>query len=130
MFRNNLVHLAEAIFILALLAGCGGGKSERAAVVEAYLQALVEKDGARLAALACADWEEDAAMELDSFQAVEAVLQELSCEESGTDGDTGLVRCTGQILATYNNEQQVVDLSLRTYRLVREAGEERVCGYQ
>jgi hypothetical protein len=116
--------------VLFSLNACTAGGNEKTAAVEAYLQALVEKDGDRLAALSCSVWEEDAMLELDSFQAVEATLQNLACEENGTDGDAALVRCNGTILTTYNQEKQELDVSLRTYRVVLEAGEQRVCGYE
>lgn len=113
-----------------ILSGCASGKSEQAATVEAYLNALVEKDGDRMASLSCAAWEEDAAQELDSFQAVEAELRDLTCTNAGSEGEAALVKCTGKIVTTYNAEKQELDLSLRTYRIIEEAGEQRVCGYE
>lgn len=98
--------------------------------MEGYLQALVGKDAARLPSLVCADWEESATMELDSFQAVTAELEGVVCSESGADGDAKLVNCQGAIVATYNDEKQRLELSPRTYRVVEEGGEWRVCGYK
>ena len=69
-------------------------------------------------------------MEMDSFQAVEASLVDLSCESSETVDDTTLVVCQGKIVATYNEEQQELDLSLRTYQMIQEGSEWRVCGYR
>jgi len=96
--------------------------------VEDYLNALVEKDANRLTTLSCGEWEEDALLELDSFQAVTARLEGVACEQTGTDGDTALVLCKGNIVATYNNEDQQLDLSVRTYQVVQEGGEWLVCG--
>jgi hypothetical protein len=96
--------------------------------VEDYLNALVEKDANRLTTLSCGEWEQDALLELDSFQAVTARLEGLACEQTGTDGDTALVLCNGSIIATYNNEDQQLDLSVRTYQVVEEGGEWLVCG--
>jgi hypothetical protein len=96
--------------------------------VENYLNALVEKDANRLTTLSCGEWEDDALLELDSFQAVSARLEGLACEQTGTDGDTALVLCNGNIVATYNNEDQQLDLSVRTYQVVQESGEWLVCG--
>ena len=96
--------------------------------VEEYLNALVEKDANRLTTLSCGEWEEDALLELDSFQAVTARLEGVACEQTGTDGDTALVLCNGNIVATYNNEDQQLDLSVRTYQVVQEGGEWLVCG--
>jgi hypothetical protein len=118
------------MFIAAfLLAACASGtNSAPAKAVEDYLTALVEKDADRLATLSCAAWEEDALIELDSFQAVTTKLEGLSCEQTGTDGDTALVLCNGKIIATYDNEDQELDLSVRTYQVVQEGGDWLVCG--
>ncbi len=96
--------------------------------VEDYLNALVAKDENRLPTLVCGDWEDDALIELDSFQAVTARLDNVSCKQTGTDGDTTLVNCTGKIIATYNNEDQDLDLSVRTYQVVQQGGDWLVCG--
>ncbi|HEX5840660.1 MAG TPA: hypothetical protein VFY26_22670, partial [Anaerolineales bacterium] len=76
----------------------------------------------------CGDWEDDALIELDSFQAVEARLEAMACQQTGSDGDTALVDCTGSIIATYNDEDQELDLSVRTYQVVQEGGDWLVCG--
>lgn len=112
-----------------LLAGCeGAGSDAPAKAVEDYLNTLVAKDADRLPTLVCGDWEEDALIELDSFQAVTARLEEMACEQTGSEGDTALVTCTGKIVATYNNENQELDLSVRTYQVVQEGGDWLVCG--
>lgn len=112
------------------LAACGtsNNKSAPAKAVEDYLTALVEKDADRLATLSCAAWEEDALIELDSFQAVTARLDGPACEQTGTDGNTALVLCKGKIIASYNNEDQELDLSVRTYQVTQEGGDWVVCG--
>ena len=102
--------------------------SAPAKAVEDYLNALVEKDADRLSTLACGEWEEDALIELDSFQAVTTRLEGLACEQTGTDGDTALVLCNGKIIATYTNEDQEIDLSTRTYEVTQEGGDWVVCG--
>lgn len=117
------------VFTSLLLPACAL-KSDNAPVqaVENYLNALVEKDANRLTTLSCGAWEGDAMLELDSFQAVTARLEDLACEQTGTDGDTALVLCNGNIVATYNGEDQQLDLSVRTYQVVQEGGEWLVCG--
>ena len=117
------------IFTSLLLAACASN-NENAPVqaVENYLNALVEKDANRLTTLSCGEWEDDALLELDSFQAVTARLEGLACEQTGTDGETALVLCNGNIVATYNDEDQQLDLSVRTYQVVQEGGEWLVCG--
>lgn len=111
------------------LTSCGSSSTDAPAkAVENYLNALVAKDAERLPTLVCGDWEEDALIELDSFQAVTASLENVSCTQTGTDGDTALVLCTGNIVASYNNEDQRLDLSVRTYQVVEEGGDWLVCG--
>jgi hypothetical protein len=99
-----------------------------AQAVEGYLNALVAKDENRLPTLVCGDWEEDALIELDSLQAVTARLDNVACTQTGTDGDTALVNCSGKLVATYNNEDQELDLSVRTYQVVQQNGDWLVCG--
>ena len=111
-----------------LLAACASSTDAPAKAVEDYLTALVEKDADRLSTLVCGEWEEDALIELDSFQAVTARLDGLACEQTGTDGDTALVLCNGKIIASYNNEDQELDLSVRTYQVTQEGGDWVVCG--
>ena len=114
-----------------LLTACAPSASDAPAkAVENYLNALVAKDAARLPTLVCGDWEEDALIELDSLQAVNARLENAACSQTGTDGNFALVDCAGSIVLTYNNEDQNLDLSLVTYQVVEESGESLVCGKQ
>lgn len=115
--------------VLLALAACGQ-QDAPAQAVEDYLQTLVDKDADRLVTLSCADWEEQAIMEVDSFEAVSAELKDASCQTSGEDGDARLVSCTGTIVATYNDEQQELSLDRHTYHVVSEGGEWRMCGYK
>jgi hypothetical protein len=129
--RKSFLLLILILLFAGLLSACGGGAKEASAqTVEAYLQALVAGDADRLSTLSCKDWESQAVMELDSFQGVSASLDGLSCTQSSLDGDTALVTCEGDILATYNNEQQKLPVSGRTYQVRQEGGEWRVCGYR
>lgn len=120
------------IFTLAaagiVLAACASNPDAPVKAVENYLNALVNKEADRLPSLVCADWEDDALIELDSFQAVDARLEDVACSQTGTDGDTSLVLCTGNIVATYNDEDQQIDLSARTYQVVNQGGDWLVCG--
>jgi len=131
--RRSFVPVLICLGLFAsLLSACGPATSTdpAARAVESYLTALVDKDSNRLAALSCATWETNALMELDSFQAVQTRLDGLACETTGTDNGTTLVTCKGKIIATYNNENQELDLSVRTYHVVQEGGEYLVCGYR
>lgn len=117
------------IFTALLLAACASSNDNAPVqAVENYLNALIEKDANRLTTLSCGAWEDQALLELDSFQAVTTRLEGLACEQTGTDGDTALVLCKGNIVATYNDEDQQLDLSVRTYQVVQEGGEWLVCG--
>jgi ketosteroid isomerase-like protein len=117
--------------VLALLASaCASASDQAARAVEQYLTALVNKDADRLAAISCADWESSALLEFDSLQAVETRLEGLACSISGTDGDRTLVSCQGKIIATYNDEDQELDISVRTYEVIEQGGESLVCGYR
>ena len=128
MRKLFLTVLVIVIATLSLTA-CASSKSNGPTkAVEDYLDALVAKDEDRLTTLSCGEWEDDALLELDSFQAVTARLEDVACEETGTDGDPALVLCKGRIMATYNNEDQELDLSVRTYQVVQEGGEWLVCG--
>jgi len=123
--------LTLAGIALLLLAACTGGStaSGAPAAVEDYLQALVDQDTSRLSSLSCADWEEDALLELDSFQGVTARLDAPACTVTGEDGEAALVTCQGKIVATYNNEDQELALNVRTYRVIEDGGTWQVCGY-
>jgi hypothetical protein len=123
-----LIVLVTIISVLSLTACASGSDDAPAKAVEDYLNALVAKDADRLSTLSCGEWEDDALLELDSFQAVTARLDGLACEQTGTDGDTALVLCNGKIIATYNDEDQELELSVRTYQVVQEGGEWLVCG--
>ena len=124
----SLTLLVTVIATLALTACASNNTAAPAKAVEDYLSALIAKDADRLSTLSCGEWEDDALLELDSFQAVTARLEGVACEQTGADGDTALVLCNGKIIATYDNEDQELDLSVRTYQVVQEGGEWLVCG--
>ena len=98
--------------------------------VQNYLQAVVTKNVDKVSTLSCKDWEQQAIQEVDSLQAVKAELSGLACTQSSADASGALVKCQGKILITYNTEQQELDLSLRTYKVVQSGGDWLVCGYQ
>ena len=127
MKRIILFTILASILLAACSASSAAGPEK---TVEAYINALNSKDSARLSTLSCADWEQTALMELDSFQAVSTTLEGLSCAQTGTDGDKALVQCQGKIVASYNGELQSFDLSARTYTVEKSTGEWLVCGAQ
>ncbi len=122
----------SVLALAVLLAACGGGDAGQAAAkaAEGYIQALAAKDVDKLTSLSCASWEEQARLELDSFQAVTPALEGLACKKSGEDGATQLVSCSGKIILTYNTEKMELGLDNRTYQVVQEGSEWVVCGYR
>lgn len=121
--------LLSGIVVMLALAGCGQKTTPAVQAVEGYYQAMVDRDDPRFIGYTCADWEEQALLEFDSFQGVDTQLDSFSCKETGKDGDVTLVRCVGKILATYGNEKMDFPLDERVHRVVNEAGDLRVCGY-
>lgn len=122
--------LALIVFSI-ILTSCGQPANNPARTVETYLRALVEKDASSISSLSCADWEPMALLELDALQAVETRLEGLTCSTTTEETDsTFSVDCTGQLLATYNNEDQEIDLSFNTYIVIEQGGEYLVCGYR
>lgn len=125
--------LLPILFILfaatTLLTACASSDSDAPAqAVETYWNVIVQKDADRLPTLVCGTYETDAMTVLDSLQAVTARLENLSCTQTGADGDTALVNCTGDMILTYDAEDQKIDLSVFTYEVVEEGGDWLVCG--
>jgi hypothetical protein len=125
---RKLILLLTLVLITNILAACAPNTDAPAQAVENYLNALVNKEAEKLPTLVCGDWEEDALIELDSFQAVSALLEDVACSQTGTDGETALVLCTGNIVASYNGEDQRLDLSTRAYQVTEQGGDWLVCG--
>jgi len=117
------------ILFLFFLAACAGSSSP-ALPVDNYFRDLVAKDAQKAIGLSCAAWESNASTDADTFSIYPATLENMSCQDAGTQGDLHLVKCTGKAILDYNGEKQTVDLSARVYKVVREGGEWRMCGYQ
>jgi hypothetical protein len=128
--RKAVPIVVMVCIVSLLLSACGQTKDPAAKAVEGYLTALANKNADALSALSCADWESQALLELDAFQAVATRLDNLTCSTLSSDGTTSQVNCQGKIIATYNGEDQQFDLSVRTYQVVKQGGEYLVCGYQ
>ena len=128
---RKIAFMVILLSVLALvLSACGGEAADPAAkAVEDYLNALVGKDSTKLSALSCASWESSAMLELDSLQAVKTRLDGLSCKTTSSTGSTSQVNCQGKIMATYNGEDQALDVSVRTYKVEKQGGDYLVCGY-
>ncbi len=121
--------LLAALLLTACASSQPDPKSPAAAALESYLQALANKDEATLTSLSCKDWEPNALLELDAFQAVDTKLEGLACQQTGSGDGSAQVTCQGKIQATYGSEVQSFDLSQRTYNLTQQGGDWLVCGY-
>jgi hypothetical protein len=128
--RKFALVIIVGMVTIFLLPACSQTHDPAAIVVEDYFNALVKKDADALSALSCADWESNALIELDSLQAVETRLENLVCTSDGKQGTIIQVNCQGKIVATYNNEDQELDLSVRTYQVIQQGGDYLYCGYK
>ncbi|MCZ2127738.1 MAG: hypothetical protein LC099_08220 [Anaerolineales bacterium] len=121
--------IIAALCASLLLSACGASANGGAVgAVENYVNALAAKDKTTLIANSCANWEDAALLELDSFAIVDVSVADLSCKQSGADGDLALVDCAGRFDMSYNGEPQSLDLSNRTYEVVNQSGDWLVCG--
>lgn len=126
---SSLSYLLLATFVLLAISGCTNNDAGAASAIEAYIQALEVKNADRLTNLSCGAWEANAKTELDSFAAVSVTLIDMNCKETEKEGEYTLVSCSGIIAANYNGEILEINLADRTYQVVYEAGEWRMCGY-
>ena len=128
---TRTIYLGFVIFIyVILLVGCKNGHNGAAQAIEAYIQALSNRDSVQISNQSCADWEQNALLEVDSLTAVGSKIVDLSCKQTGQDGNDTYVSCTGVLSLDYNGEAQQIDLSTRTYIARQDDGEWRMCGYR
>ncbi|MCK7481756.1 MAG: hypothetical protein M0C28_34725 [Candidatus Moduliflexus flocculans] len=122
------------LFLIVILAGiilsaCASSTDAPVQAVQNYLNALVNKEADKLPTLVCGEWEDDALIELDSFQAVTASARK--CRLLPDQALTAMPPSSsapGNIVATYNDEDQKLDLSTRTYQVIEQGGDWLVCG--
>ena len=129
MRRNLFIPISILSLSMLILSACGGQADDAAAAVQTYLDGLVNKDADQVVNVSCLDWESGAQAEIDSFMTVDATLEDVTCQESGHDGNFTLVTCTGNIVFSYGGEDQYLGLEGQTYQAVQEGGEWRMCGY-
>ena len=116
---------------IIVLSSCGSqAGSNAASAASDYINALAEKNKSQVTALSCKDWEESATLEVDALLSVDAAVSELNCEITGEDNTGTYVVCSGSLDLTYNDEIRAIDLSRKTYTLVQEDGQWRVCSYK
>ena len=129
MRKSSLLGLF--VFLTMTLSACAAQPSGDAAdAALAYLQALADKDKEAVVSLTCKAWEEQAILEVDALMSVGSALNNVTCSQTGTDGDNALVVCTGNLDLTYENEIRAIELDSRTYTLGIEDGSWRVCSYK
>jgi outer membrane lipoprotein-sorting protein len=127
--KRNFIKISLCVLFFLVLSGCNR-QSPAAQSVEAYLKALVSDDVNDVTMFTCKEWEEEAIIEYDSFQLVSPKLQDVQCSEISQSDGYATVQCTGQILATYNNEITTISLENRLFNVKNEKGDWFVCGYQ
>jgi hypothetical protein len=112
------------LFTLPACSGAGALNDDPARVVERYLQAKVERDAETIRHLLCSEMEAQWQREARTFETVSgATIQGMSCQRQG---ESGVVRCLGQIVALYGAEQRIFPLG--AYHVVQESGEWKWCG--
>lgn len=104
--------------------------SNASSVVEQYFKALVAKDSTKAVNLSCSAWEGQAQIDADTFAITPATAENVQCKVTGKDGNNTLVSCTGKLVLDYNGEKQEINLADRTYQVVQEGSEWRMCGYK
>jgi len=124
--------LALLIVSIILLVSCSGSSSSGAAAtaVQDYWQAMVARDLNQVIALSCTAWEAQARTEFNSFSAVTLKLEDVACAVKSQASGEAQVTCNGAIIANYGAEDLTIDIANRTYLVVNESGEWRMCGYQ
>jgi uncharacterized membrane protein YvbJ len=63
--RTSCISIFCILFI-SVLAACNNGQNGAAQAIVAYIQALSKKDTVQISNLSCADWEQNALLEVDS----------------------------------------------------------------
>ena len=128
--KSTLWHLPLSILFIMVIIGCSNNQNDAPAAIERYIQALIAKDENLLINHSCAAWEIEAKNEFNSFSAVSVSLEDLSCQETGQDGEYTLVSCNGKIIANYGNEILEINLADQNYLAIYDGGEWRMCGYR
>ena len=127
--KSTLWYLVLFSLLTLVISGCSNNQNSAPASIEEYINALVNKDENTLIIYSCADWESEAKSDFNSFSAVSVSLEDLTCQETGQDGDYTIVSCEGIIIANYGNEVLEINLADQNYLSIYEGGEWRMCGY-
>ena len=123
--------IAFALLLISFMAGCSLSKdADPASVVESYLHALAEQNKEEIINLSCKSWEEKAALEVDALLSVGSEVNDLVCMTNGEEDGFTLVKCSGSLDLTYNEEIRAIEIDRQTYYLRQEDGKWRVCSYK
>ena len=130
--KKHLLRLSVLLFFafLFFLPDLISRQDEAVRTVEQYLQGLVEHNSNLVSNLSCSAWEQEALMEVDSFQLVSVSLQDVNCRAVGEDPEGITVNCSGAIVTSYNNELMHIALDQRNFLVKQENGDGFVCGYR
>lgn len=129
MNRSSVLIILTVLIGVLILSACAQPDSPVNAV-QAYINARVVSDAPKLIALSCKEWEGRARDEAASFQSMNAKLDSMSCTSKSDDGQSSVVACQGKIVTTYAGETRNWDLAARSFKLVKEDGQWKMCGYQ
>jgi len=124
-------YIAFAFLLISFFAGCSFKEDTGpASAVESYLHALADQNKEEIINLSCKSWEEQAALEVDALLSVGSEVNDLACVTNGEEDGFTLVKCSGNLDLTYNEEIRVIEIDRRTYYLRQEDGQWRVCSYK
>jgi hypothetical protein len=128
--KNKMFWLGRLALLMGLsLAACQ--KSDSAATtIETYLKARTQSDETQMINLSCADWEAGARTEAASFKSMNAKLDGVTCQTASGDDNNAVVTCQGKIVTAYNGDTRETPLTGREFKLVKQDGEWRMCGYK
>lgn len=116
-----------------IIAGCAQDPSDPQApakAIEKYLEARISKDSEAFQGTFCADFEFDALTEFDSFGAVEASIEDMTCEVSSVSDGSADVTCSGSVTVVYDGEDsRTLDLARFSYVATQDDDEWKMCGY-
>ncbi len=127
--RPTILTLFGVLIAALVLSACGGQDSPIQAV-ENYLKLRVASDAPKLLAASCKDWEGQASVEAASFEAMNAQLEGMTCKQTGEEGLFTIVACQGKIVTNYAGETRNWDLAARSFKVLKEDGQWKMCGYQ
>ncbi len=95
-------------------------------VMMRYLTARVDGDRATMSALACAAYQGQVVLQAQSFRAMQAELNGVSCATTQQDSSTAVVQCSGSIQTNYNGVLR--QWPPGSYTMALEGNAWHVCG--